>query len=135
MGCVFSGLPESAFLWKQIWSNYYILLMYLYFPDRREMGSVEEIYPITALHKHSQEVRSAAKEGVVRITENGVGAFVFCSEEVFESRLQQAKNDAIYEAELNRALSEAESDFDNGRYVVGFEEAWKRIDELRAKRA
>ncbi len=41
------------------------------------------------------------------------------------------ENDAIYEAELNRALSEAESDFENGRYVEGFDEAWKRINELR----
>ncbi len=96
---------------------------------------MEKIFPITALHKHSQEVREAAKEEVVRITENGVGAFVFCSEEVFESRLQQAKNDAIYEAELNRALGEAESDFENGRFAVGFDEAWERINELREKRA
>ncbi len=70
----------------------------------------------------------------MRITENGVGAFVFCSEEIFERRLQQAKNDAIYEAELNRAFREGESDFENGRFVEGFDEAWKKINELRGGR-
>lgn len=98
-------------------------------------GEMEKIFPITALHKHSQEVREAAKEDVVRITENGMGAFVFCSEEVFESRLEQAKYDAIYEAELNQALSVAEEDFAEGRYVTGFDDAWERINELREKRA
>ncbi len=48
--------------------------------------------------------------------------------------MSHGENDAIYEAELNRAHREAESDFGNGRYVEGFDEAWKRINELRGGR-
>ena len=54
-------------------------------------------------------------------------------EEVSERRRQQARNDEIYIAELNPALREAESDFKNKRYVEGFEEAWKKIVDLRGQ--
>ena len=35
---------------------------------------MEPIYPITALQKKPAEVKAAAAEGIVRITENGMGA-------------------------------------------------------------
>ena len=45
---------------------------------------MDAIYPVTALQKQQGEVKKAAQAGIVRITENGKGAYVFCSEEVFE---------------------------------------------------
>ena len=45
---------------------------------------MDAIYPVTALQKQQGEVKKAAQAGIVRITENGKGAYVFCSEDVFE---------------------------------------------------
>lgn len=46
--------------------------------------------PFSALKTNQREVKDAALEGVVRVTENGRGAFVFCSGDVFDRRLRAA---------------------------------------------
>lgn len=45
---------------------------------------MDAIYSATALRNHPREVKQAARERLVRITENGNGAYVFFSEEVFQ---------------------------------------------------
>ena len=62
---------------------------------------MDAIYPVTALQKQQGEVKKAAQAGIVRITENGKGAYVFCSEEVFERMMQQVAEDA-YRSPLGR---------------------------------
>ena len=42
---------------------------------------MEAIYPFSALKTNQREVKNAALEGVVHVTENGRGAFVFKEEE------------------------------------------------------
>ena len=58
------------------------------------------IYSSTALASRQREVKDVADRQVVYITENGNGAYVFCSEEIFDRELKQAREDARYEAEM-----------------------------------
>ncbi len=56
--------------------------------------SMNPIFPISALQKKQREVKEAAKDDVVRITENGSGAYIFCTEETFKRALAEAAEDA-----------------------------------------
>ena len=49
------------------------------------------IYSSTALANRQREVKDVADQQVVYITENGNGAYIFCSEDIFERELQQAR--------------------------------------------
>lgn len=51
---------------------------------------METIYPFSIPKANQCEVEDAALEGVVRVTGNGRGAFVFCSEDVLDRRLREA---------------------------------------------
>lgn len=93
---------------------------------------MEAIFPISALQRSQSEVKAAANNDVVRITENGRGAYVFCSEKVFEEKMQQAAEKALYEAQLRSVVERGEDDIAHGR-VYSFDDAWKEI-ERRAKR-
>ncbi len=57
---------------------------------------MDAIYSATALRDHPREVKQAARERLVRITENGNGAYVFCSEEVFQREVDDAVERALY---------------------------------------
>lgn len=91
----------------------------------------EEIYTITALQKKPHEVKDAARKGIVRITENGNAAFVFCSEDVLKNTIQEAIADALYEAEFHRAIKAAEADKIHGRYYNNVDEAFEAANKLR----
>lgn len=56
---------------------------------------MDAIYSVTALRDHPREVKQAARERLVRITENGNGAYVFCSEEVFQREVDDAVERAL----------------------------------------
>lgn len=86
--------------------------------ERVKMPELDKIYSSTALATKQREVKEAARKNVVRITENGNGAFVFCSEEVFERELARAAEDARYEAELEMAISRGRADIEAGRYTT-----------------
>lgn len=47
---------------------------------------MDAIYSATALRDHPREVKRAAQERLVRITENGKGAYVFVLRKSFSSR-------------------------------------------------
>lgn len=94
--------------------------------------AMQPIYPITALQKKQSEVKAAAARDVVRITENGVGAYVFCSEKVFERALQEAADAAVYEAQLASAIERGRADVAAGRVVCGTEAARAALDRRRA---
>ena len=49
-----------------------------------------EVYPASALVKKQPEVKAAAREKMVRITEHGRAAYVFASEEVFRREVAEA---------------------------------------------
>jgi len=92
------------------------------------MKTLDPIYPITALQKKVAEVKEAAQRDIVRITENGAGAYVFASEEVYEKRVAEAVARAVEDALLAHAIERGRADIESGRYLVGAA-AWDEIEE------
>ena len=98
------------------------------------MKTLEPIYPITALQKKTAEVKEAARQNVIRITENGVGAYVFASEEVFERSMREAAERAVEEALLSGVIERGRADIAAGKYLVG-DAAWDEVERRAAARA
>lgn len=96
---------------------------------------MEPIYSMTALQRNAGEVKAAARDNVVRITEQGMGAYVFCSEDAFERRIAREREDAAYEARLAEAVGRGIADIEAGRYATSVDEAFARADALRRKSA
>ena len=94
---------------------------------------MEAIYPITALSKQQAEVKSAAKDDIVRITEHGAAAWIFASEEAFEARIQKAVTEAVSEAQIAMLIERGRSDVDSGNVVIGTDRARKKLAQKRAK--
>ena len=86
------------------------------------------IFPISALQKRQREVKEAAKDDVVRITENGSGAYVFCTEEAFKLALVEAAEEAAYEARMEAAILRGKADIAAGRFVVGTDAARAEVE-------
>ena len=93
------------------------------------------IYPITALTKQQQEVKDAARDGIVRITEHGMAAWVFASEEAFDQRVSEEVERALYDARVQTAVARGERDYERGRFVVGTDAAKTRLTDLRRQSA
>ena len=77
------------------------------------------VYPVSALQKNQREVREAARHKLLRITENGASAYVFCSEEVLERTIEQAVSEALYERECLESIERGEQEIKSGEAVVG----------------
>lgn len=95
---------------------------------------MEAVYPITALTKQQSKVKEAAREDIVRITENGSAAWVFASEEAFERRVKAAVEEALYETSVTTAIARGMRDYDEGRITIGIEAARAKLAELRSHR-
>lgn len=92
--------------------------------------AMDPIFPVSALQKKKSDVKRAAQDHLVRITENGVGAYVFCSEEIFERALAEAAEQAAYEERLAFGIERGRADYQAGRVVEGVEAA---RDELKRR--
>lgn len=92
---------------------------------------MEPIYSMTMLQRNPNQVKAAAKDSVVRITEQGAGAYVFCSEEAFERRIAAEREDAAFEARLCESVERGLADIESGHFVTTMEDAFKRANELR----
>jgi len=92
------------------------------------------IYSSAALKTRQREVKDAALKDVVHITENGNGAFVFCSEALFEEKLREAAEQAAYEERLIAVVERGRADFAAGRVVEGTEAALDAIAQRRSSR-
>lgn len=92
------------------------------------------IYSSAALKTRQREVKDAARENVVHITENGNAAFVLMSEELFERKLREAAEDAAYEERLRASLLNGEDDFTHGRYVEGIDAFDRALAERLSER-
>ena len=97
--------------------------------------SMEPIFPITALQKKTAAVKEAAQQELVRITENGSGAFVFMSEDVYEQKLQELIEEAVYNARLADAIERGRADIAAGRYTVGTDAFLAKVKKLEAQYA
>lgn len=96
---------------------------------------MEPIFPISSLQKNPSKVKEKAKEGIVRITEQGSAAYIFCSEEALERRIQQEREDAAYEARLLEAVGRGMADIEAGRFVTSVDEAFAKAATLRSRYA
>ncbi len=96
---------------------------------------MEPIFSMTTLQRSPSKVKEAARDSVVRITEQGAAAYVFCSEDAFERRIAKERADAAYEARLADAVGRGLADIEAGRYVTSVDEAFARADQMRTRRA
>lgn len=96
---------------------------------------MEPNYSMTTLKCNPSQVKSATRDNVVRITEQGMGAYVFCSEEVFEERIAKEREDAAYEARLIESVGRGVADIQAGRHVTSLDEAFECAAELRKSHA
>ncbi len=80
-----------------------------------------QIYSSTALVTKLREVKDAAEREIVHITENGNGAFIFCSEELFAQALEEERKKAIRAEQLLQVRRRSRADFAAGRYYEGVE--------------
>lgn len=94
---------------------------------------MEAIYPITALAKNQRAVKESAREGIVRITEHGLGAYVFCSEKAYEKSLKKAASEAVLEARLHDAIAEARADVKAGRVYTDVDTFFDEFDKSLQK--
>lgn len=95
---------------------------------------MDKVYSSTALKERQSEVKAAAREGLVRITENGAGAFVFCSDEVFQREIDDAVERALYTARVEEAVLRGRAAAREGRTVEGIEAARAEVARRRAAR-
>ena len=93
---------------------------------------MDAIYSATALRDHPREVKQVAQERLVRITENGKGAYVFCSEEVFQREIDDAVERALYVQRVEDAIVQGRTAYDRSEYVEGIDAAKEAVAELRA---
>lgn len=96
--------------------------------------SMTHIYSSAALKTRQREVKDAARENVVHITENGNAAFVLMSEELYERKLREAAEEAAYEERLRACLLNGEDDFAHGRCVEGIDAFDRALAERLAAR-
>lgn len=92
---------------------------------------MEAIYPISALQKDAAAVRRDAEEGIVRLTVDGRGKYVFATEDVLEDYVQRRVDDRLYEQAVLESLARAEADIEAGRVRPAAES----FAALRAERA
>ena len=95
---------------------------------------MDAIYSATALRDRSGEVKQAARSRLVRITENGNGAYVFCSEAVFEREVADAVERALYALRAEDALVRGLADYESGSYVEGIEAGRAAVAARRPSR-
>ena len=93
------------------------------------MVQFEKIYPVSAMQRKQGELKQAAQEGIVRITENGSAAYVFCSEDVFGRILDQAAEDAAAEARMHLIVNRGRSDIAAGRTYKDTEAAMRAVEQ------
>lgn len=96
---------------------------------------MEPICPMTTLQRNPSQVKSAERNNVARVTEQGTGAYVFCGEGVFEERIAKEREDAAYDARLIESVGRGVADIQAGRYVTSLDEAFECAAELRRSRA
>ena len=96
---------------------------------------MEPINSMTTLQRYPGKVRDDAQRGLARITEQGSGGYVFCSEAAFEDRIARQREDAAYGARVIQAVGRGLVGIDAGRFTESIDDAFARADGLRARYA
>lgn len=95
---------------------------------------MDAIFSTTELRDHPREVKAAAREGLVRITENGKGAYVLCSEDVFRREVDDAVERALYASRVEEAVLRGRTAIAEGDCVEGIDTARAAVAQRRAAR-
>ena len=95
---------------------------------------MDAIYSATAPGDRPREARAAARERLVRITENGSGAYVFCSEDVFRREAGDASERALYASRVEDAVARGRAAFEADDFVEGTEAARRAVAGRRSAR-
>ena len=93
---------------------------------------MEPIFSMTTLQRNPSAVKESAQDGLVRITEQGGGSYIFCSEAAFEERIRKEREDAAYEARLLESVGRGVADIRDGRYATSLDDAIAEAEKLRA---
>ena len=93
---------------------------------------MEPIFSMTTLQRNPSKVKSSAKQGLVRITEQTGESYVFCGEAAFEERIRKEREDAAYEARLLESVGRGVADIRDGRYVTSIDDTFAAAAKLRA---
>lgn len=93
---------------------------------------MDAIYSATALRDRQREVKEVARDRLVRITENGAGAYIFCSEDVFQREMDDAVERALYANRVEEAVAKGRAAIASGDYVEGIEDARTAVAQRRA---
>lgn len=96
---------------------------------------MDAIYSMTVLQRTPSKVKEAAKNNLVCIIEQGRGAYVFCSDEVFEERIEREREDAAYEARVLDSVRRGLSDIEEGRFTDSVDDAFARAEMMRSRYA
>lgn len=92
---------------------------------------MEATFPVSALRERQSEVKDAARKGLVHITENGSGAWVFCSEEVLDGLLRSTAEEVAYEARMEALVARGVADVKAGRVYEGADAAFAEVERRR----
>lgn len=90
---------------------------------------MEAIFSSSALQTRQREIKDIARRQIVHITENGNGAFVFCSEELLQKTIDEACAAAVSDALLAAAVERGRADFEAGRVYDSLDEAFDEIEQ------
>lgn len=91
------------------------------------------IYSSTALQTQQREIKDIARKQIVHITENGNSAFIFCSEELFDRALEEAREEAASEARIAALIERGRTDVELDRVWLGTKSAFDEIERRVAQ--
>lgn len=91
------------------------------------------IYPSTALKNQQREIKQLADTQIVYITENSRGKYIFMSENVLQKQIDNAVENALYEARMAKALRESREDFAQGRFYSSRADLLAAVERKRTQ--
>ena len=96
---------------------------------------MEPIFTMTALQRNIAQVKEAAADEIVRITEQGGPGYIFGSEAALEKRIAAEREDAAYEARLLEAVGRGVADIGAGRFSSSIDDAFAKAAIIRERYA
>ena len=91
------------------------------------MGATATIVSSKTFRANQCEMKEIADREVIHITENGAGAYIFCSEDVFRREAERLADEIRYEREFEEVVARGMADVVAGRTYSG------SIDEIMAE--
>lgn len=92
---------------------------------------MDPIFSMTTLQRSPGKVKEAARSGIVRITEQGSGGYIFASEKAFAEYVAIQREEAISEARITDSVDRAIADIAAGHFVDSVDLAFARAKEVQ----